>query len=150
MNQNLKTSPAKNDAKPKETKVKNFIWFGNDADGLSIIDFLAAGMFIFFLLAKIAHFILSIAYIRDVELIQQMNLMMADINQNTYVVITGYFVKKSIDTTVTKVGLFRSGEYEKVITQAQEQYNTQLTETNSDEATDMTQYEVYSEDTSDV
>ena len=143
--------------------LKNFIWFGNDADGLSIIDFLAAGMFIFFLVAKIVHFVLSIQHIGNADLIQQMNLMMADINQNMYVIITGYFVKKSIDTTVTKIGLFRAGEYEKAVTSAQKQYSnsvttnelpdydttsTQTTDTSYDVPSDMSGYESYTEDSS--
>jgi len=89
-----------------------FLWFGNDSDGLSIIDVLAFGMFTFFLIMKIVHLVLSIYYINNLDLINQINLIMDDINQNMYVIITSYFVKKTIDTTVTKVGLFKNDQYD--------------------------------------
>jgi hypothetical protein len=97
--------------KKSKTTKSAFIWFANDADGLSLIDLLAAGMFAFFLLTKVVHLVLSIRYIQNPELITQMNVIMNDVNTNMYYVITFYFVKKSVDTTITKVGLFKAGQY---------------------------------------
>jgi len=97
--------------KKSKTTKSAFIWFANDADGLSLIDLLAAGMFAFFLLTKVVHLVLSIRYIQNPGLITQMNVIMNDVNTNMYYVITFYFVKKSVDTTITKVGLFKAGQY---------------------------------------
>ena len=123
---------AKKKKKKKDEIGAKFIWFGNDADGLSMIDLLAVGMFLFFLILKVTQLVLSIIFIENSELVQQINLIMADINQNMYVIITSYFIKKSVDTTVTKVGLFRAGEYEKVLIQPQE-HNNKSSEDTEDE-----------------
>ena len=101
----------------KDTTKKDLVWFGNDADGLSVIDILAFGMFIFFLIMKILHFIISIIVIRDTPLILQLNIIMDDINYNMYVILLSYFGKKSVDSIITKIGLFKSGKYNEYLTQ---------------------------------
>lgn len=93
-------------------KTNAFVWFGNDADGLSMVDVLTSVMCIVYIIFKILHIWLSIAFMDESSFITQLNFVMEDITAFMHVIILFYFSKKTIDTTVTKIGLFKAGKYQ--------------------------------------
>ena len=93
-------------------QISKLEWFGNDADGLTVIDLISAIMFFYFLVIKSIQLSLAIRYSANPEVLDAWNTTMNEINNFTELVMMFYFGKKVIDTATTKIGLFKSGKYE--------------------------------------
>lgn len=97
----------------KEKEISRFEWFGNDADGLSLVDIITCIMFLYFIITKSLHFYIAVHYANTPEVMKNTIIIMDSINQFTDMMFMFYFGKKTLDTTVTKIGLFRTNSYEK-------------------------------------
>lgn len=93
-------------------QISKLEWFGNDADGLTVIDLISAIMFLYFLVTKSIQLSLAIRYSANPEVLDSWNNTMSEINNFTELVMMFYFGKKVIDTATTKIGLFKTGKYE--------------------------------------
>lgn len=93
-------------------QISKLEWFGNDADGLTVIDLISAIMFLYFLVTKSIQLSLAIRYSGNPEVLDACNNTMNEINNFTELVMMFYFGKKVIDTATTKIGLFKTGKYE--------------------------------------
>ena len=110
------------------TKKSKLIWFGNDADGLSMVDVLALGTFIIWIISKTLHLVLSLMNRYEPDTIIQLNYIMDTVDSFMGNVIVFYFGKKAIDTTVTKIGLFASKQYKEVVNASQEEISEEFTD----------------------
>lgn len=93
-------------------QISKLEWFGNDADGLTVIDLISAIMFLYFLVTKSIQLSLAIRYSANPEVLDAWNNTMSEINNFTELLMMFYFGKKVIDTATTKIGLFKTGKYE--------------------------------------
>lgn len=94
-------------------KNNKFIWFANDADGLSMIDFLTIVITIIFFIFKILHIVLIIN-ITDINRIDFIATAIETIDNMMIMVLASYFIKKGVDTTVSKLCLTKENKYKEL------------------------------------
>lgn len=95
----------------KRKLMKDIRWFGNDQDGLSIMDTLTIAMFIFFILFKFIHIYISIGHKDSISLLSQFNLIMASMDEFMRLITIFYFSEKTLDNTITKIGDIKNKGY---------------------------------------
>lgn len=86
-------------------KEKRFYWFANDADGLSMLDFLTLIFIFFYVICKAFELICCIFYAQTEATMSAIAASLDSIESLVGIIITYYFVKKGIDSTVSKIVL---------------------------------------------
>lgn len=86
-------------------KEKRFYWFANDADGLSMLDFLTLIFIFFYLVCKIFELVCCVKYGDSQKIVTAISTSLDSIESLVGIIMTYYFVKKGIDSTVSKIVL---------------------------------------------
>lgn len=90
-----------------------FMWFANDADGLSMVDLLTLLFTLLFIIFKIVHIILIVGS-NNIETLTYLSTAISTLDDMMMVIITSYFIKKGIDSTVSKVCLTKEHKYKEL------------------------------------
>lgn len=94
--------------------MKNKImWFANDADGLSMVDILTVFVSLLFFIIKLIEIILSI-YLTDLNKVEVIHNCVSAIDDMMLMVLSYYFIKKGIDSTVSKICLTKENKYKEL------------------------------------
>ena len=87
----------------------NFKWFGNDEDGLSLIDTISFSMFIFYIIFKIIHIIIIIKYSVNPTILEYLNKADESITSTTELILMAFVFEKGVDKTITKISQVKNG-----------------------------------------
>lgn len=89
----------------EELKEKKFYWFVNDADGLSMVDCLTVVFVLFYIICKSFELITVANGYGDKDLVEGLQICVDSIESIVKIVITYYFLKKGVDSSVAKIVL---------------------------------------------
>lgn len=106
------------------------MWFANDADGLSMVDILTIFISLLFFVLKIVQIILAI-YIPNVTKVELVNTSISTLDDMMAMVLSYYFIKKGIDTTVSKICLTKENKYKELYNDMRSDSSNNTTNTNS-------------------